>query len=75
MATTEHTKPGRQFRKTSPDSKHSEPWKRHIILQLKHRDKAQKIAFQDVIRSYVNLLERCAQSAVITQGLLSSPRY
>ncbi|KAF7700105.1 protein Atg16l2 [Silurus meridionalis] len=74
MATTEHTKPGRQFRKTSPDSEHSEPWKRHIILQLKHRDKAQKIAFQDVIRSYVNLLERCAQSAVITQGLLSSPR-
>ncbi|KAF4086105.1 hypothetical protein AMELA_G00102960 [Ameiurus melas] len=74
MATTECTKPGRQFTKTSPDPQHSEPWKRHIIRQLKYRDKAQKIVFQDVIRSYVKLLERCAQSAVITQGLISSPR-
>ncbi|MCI4385922.1 hypothetical protein PGIGA_G00056280 [Pangasianodon gigas] len=74
MATTEFTKPGRQFTKTSPDPKHCEPWKRHIIRQLKYRDKAQKIVFQDVIRSYVNLLERCAQRALITQGLRSPPR-
>ncbi|XP_053502272.1 protein Atg16l2 isoform X2 [Ictalurus furcatus] len=74
MATTECTKPGRQFTKTSPDPQHSEPWKRHIVRQLKYRDKAQKIVFQDVIRSYVKLLERCAQSAVITKGLISSPR-
>lgn len=28
-----------------------ETWKRHIIRQLKHRDKSQKKNFQDVIRS------------------------
>ncbi|XP_060800079.1 protein Atg16l2 isoform X2 [Neoarius graeffei] len=74
MASTESTKPGVQLTKTSPDSKQSEPWKRHIIRQLKYRDKAQKLVFQDVIQSYVNLLEHCAQSALITQGLLSPPR-
>ncbi|XP_062328212.1 protein Atg16l2 [Osmerus eperlanus] len=45
-------------------------WKRHIILQLKHRDKSQKTIFQDVIRSYINLLERSNQKAFITKGIL-----
>ncbi|KAG9265088.1 autophagy-related protein 16-2-like [Astyanax mexicanus] len=66
MAATEPEKP---VCRKSPES-----WKRHIIRQLKSRDKAQKILFQDVIRSYVNLLERCTQKAFITKGILSATR-
>ncbi|TSN57727.1 Beta-arrestin-1 [Bagarius yarrelli] len=74
MASTECRNPGRDLTKLSPDPKHCESWKRHIIRQLKYRDKAQKIGFQDVIRSYVNLLDRFAQRALITQSLFSPSR-
>ncbi|XP_062408643.1 protein Atg16l2-like isoform X1 [Sardina pilchardus] len=50
-----------------------ETWKRHIIKQLKHRDKAQKKNFQDVIRSYINLLERTKQRALILGSLARPP--
>ncbi|XP_043928666.1 protein Atg16l2-like isoform X2 [Protopterus annectens] len=33
-------------------------WKRHIIRQLKHRDRTQKYMYQDLIKSYNKLLER-----------------
>ncbi|XP_030633811.1 ATG16 autophagy related 16-like 2 [Chanos chanos] len=56
----------------SSDPKKTESWKRHIIRQLKQRDKSQKIIFQDVIRSYLNLLERSKQRALITKGILGS---
>ncbi|GAA6097415.1 protein Atg16l2 [Tachysurus ichikawai] len=71
MDTTECT---RLFPKPNLDPKHPETWKRHILRQLKYRDKAQKIAFQDVIRSYMNLRERCEQRALITQSLISPSR-
>ncbi|KAJ8371464.1 hypothetical protein AAFF_G00310360 [Aldrovandia affinis] len=50
----------------------ADKWKRHIIRQLKLRDRSQKIMFQDVILSYVKLLERSHQRALIAQGILGS---
>ncbi|XP_063061843.1 protein Atg16l2-like [Engraulis encrasicolus] len=50
-----------------------ETWKRHIIRQLKHRDKSQKKNFQDVIRSYVSLLERTKQKALILGSVARPP--
>ncbi|KAJ8368714.1 hypothetical protein SKAU_G00087420 [Synaphobranchus kaupii] len=50
----------------------AEKWKRHIIRQLKLRDRSQKIMFQDVILSYIKLLERSHQKALITEGILGS---
>ncbi|XP_045074463.1 protein Atg16l2 isoform X3 [Coregonus clupeaformis] len=52
--------------------KTADSWKRHVIRQLKHRDKYQKAMFQDVIRSYINLLEKSNQRAIITKGILGS---
>ncbi|XP_019903444.1 autophagy-related protein 16-2 isoform X3 [Esox lucius] len=52
--------------------KTADSWKRDIIRQLKHRDKSQKSMFQDVIRSYISLLERTNQQALITKGILGS---
>ncbi|XP_036817979.1 protein Atg16l2 isoform X2 [Oncorhynchus mykiss] len=52
--------------------KTADSWKRHIIRQLKHRDKYQKAMFQDVILAYINLLERSNQRALITKGILGS---
>ncbi|XP_045580832.1 protein Atg16l2 isoform X1 [Salmo salar] len=52
--------------------KTDDSWKRHIIRQLKHRDKYQKAMFQDVILAYINLLERSNQRALITKGILGS---
>ncbi|KAJ8280307.1 hypothetical protein GJAV_G00053010 [Gymnothorax javanicus] len=49
-----------------------EKWKRDIVRQLKLRDRFQKIMFQDVILSYVKLLERSHQKASIAQGILGS---
>ncbi|KAK1168179.1 autophagy-related protein 16-2-like isoform X1 [Acipenser oxyrinchus oxyrinchus] len=49
-------------------NKTSEKWKRHIVLQLRRRDKTQKFMFQDVISSYIKLLDRSNQKAQITQG-------
>ncbi|XP_076833513.1 ATG16 autophagy related 16-like 2 [Brachyhypopomus gauderio] len=74
MATSECGEPERRFGRTRSDSQHTEAWKRHIIRQLKYRDKAQKTLFQDLIRSYLSLLERCTQKAFITKGLLSVTR-
>ncbi|XP_036393340.1 protein Atg16l2 [Megalops cyprinoides] len=50
----------------------AEKWKRHIVRQLKHRDRSQKIMFQDVILSYIKLLERSHQRTLITQGIFGS---
>ncbi|XP_048837764.1 protein Atg16l2-like isoform X2 [Brienomyrus brachyistius] len=50
----------------------ADPWKHHIIHQLKLRDRTQKIMFQEVIRSYVRLLERSNQRILIAQGMLGS---
>ncbi|KAJ7990117.1 hypothetical protein DPEC_G00296990 [Dallia pectoralis] len=52
--------------------KPADSWKRHIIRQLKHRDKCDKWMFQDVIRAYISLLERTSQQALITKGILGS---
>ncbi|XP_041115017.1 protein Atg16l2-like isoform X2 [Polyodon spathula] len=49
-------------------NKTSDKWKRHIVLQLRHRDKTQKFMFQDVINSYIKLLDRSNQKAQFTQG-------
>ncbi|XP_062872301.1 protein Atg16l2 [Trichomycterus rosablanca] len=65
---------GKQFGRTRSESKRLEPWKRHIIGQLKHRDQAQKIRFQDLICSYLNLLEHCTRNTLIAKGLFSFPR-
>lgn len=66
---------GQRFRRRSPAAaSRFEPWKRHIIRQLKSRDLAQKIRFQDLILSYLNLLERNTHNVLITRGLLSPPR-
>ncbi|XP_023663002.1 protein Atg16l2-like isoform X2 [Paramormyrops kingsleyae] len=50
----------------------ADPWKHHIIHQLKLRDRTQKIMFQEVIRSYVTLLEKSNQRILIAQGILGS---
>ncbi|XP_031428997.1 protein Atg16l2 isoform X2 [Clupea harengus] len=50
-----------------------ETWKRHIIRQLKHRDKTQNKNFQDVIRSYISLLERTKQRALILGSMARPP--
>ncbi|XP_042369775.1 protein Atg16l2 [Plectropomus leopardus] len=45
----------------------AETWKRHIIGQLKHRDRSQHAKFQDLIRLYTQLLEKTS----LTKGMLS----
>ncbi|XP_029111446.1 ATG16 autophagy related 16-like 2 isoform X2 [Scleropages formosus] len=50
----------------------ADAWKHHIIRQLKHRDRAQKTLYQDLIRSYIKLLEKSNQKVFIAQGLLGS---
>ncbi|XP_028857352.1 ATG16 autophagy related 16-like 2 isoform X3 [Denticeps clupeoides] len=50
-------------------SKDGEAWRRHIIRQLKLRDRFQKIRFQDVIRAYFRLQERTNQRATILQSV------
>ncbi|KAG7479720.1 autophagy-related protein 16-2-like isoform X1 [Solea senegalensis] len=43
-------------------------WKRHIVRQLKHRDRNQHAMFQDLINFYTQLLDK----ASLTKGILSS---
>jgi len=38
-------------RATNSELKQSETWKRHIIRQLKHRNRTQTSVFQDIIDS------------------------
>ncbi|XP_064157465.1 protein Atg16l2 isoform X1 [Anguilla rostrata] len=64
--------PSEAGRLSSTTETTAEKWKRHIIRQLKLRDRSQKIMFQDVILSYVKLLERSHQKALIAQGILGS---
>lgn len=45
----------------------AESWKRHIIGELKLRDRSQHARFQDVIRLYTQLLEKSS----LTKGMLS----
>ncbi|XP_008286252.1 autophagy-related protein 16-1 [Stegastes partitus] len=45
----------------------AEPWKGHIVRQLKHRDRRQHAMFQDLIRCYSQLLEKTS----LAKGLLS----
>ncbi|XP_054868525.1 protein Atg16l2 isoform X2 [Amphiprion ocellaris] len=45
----------------------SQPWRRHIVRQLQHRDRRQQAMFQDLIRCYSRLLEKTS----LAQGLLS----
>ncbi|XP_040901578.1 protein Atg16l2 isoform X2 [Toxotes jaculatrix] len=45
----------------------AETWKRHIIRQLKHRDRSQHAMFQDLIRLYTQLLEKTS----LAKGILS----
>ncbi|KAM9319113.1 ATG16 autophagy related 16-like 2 isoform 2-T2 [Pholidichthys leucotaenia] len=42
-------------------------WKRHIVRQLKHRDRSQHTMFQDLIRFYTELLEKSS----LAKGILS----
>ncbi|XP_026119206.1 autophagy-related protein 16-2-like [Carassius auratus] len=55
-----------------PELKQSEAWKRHIIRQLKYRNRTQTSVFQDLIESYHSLLEKTNQRALITKGILGS---
>ncbi|XP_050985208.1 protein Atg16l2 [Labeo rohita] len=50
----------------------NETWKRHIIRQLKYRNRTQTSVFQDIIESYHSLLEKSKQRALITKGILGS---
>ncbi|XP_034404597.1 uncharacterized protein LOC117741582 isoform X2 [Cyclopterus lumpus] len=45
----------------------TEPWKRSIVVQLKHRDLDQHARFQDLIRFYTRLLEKTS----LEKGILS----
>ncbi|XP_029964133.1 ATG16 autophagy related 16-like 2 isoform X2 [Salarias fasciatus] len=45
----------------------AEPWRDHIICQLKHRDRNQHVMFQDLIRFYSRLLEKTS----LTSGILN----
>ncbi|XP_068561219.1 protein Atg16l2 isoform X2 [Cebidichthys violaceus] len=45
----------------------TETWRRHIVGQLKHRDRNQHHRFQDLIRFYTRLLEKTS----LTKGILS----
>ncbi|XP_039601574.1 protein Atg16l2-like isoform X2 [Polypterus senegalus] len=49
----------------STDKQSSRPveWKRHIIRQLKRRDKSQMFMYQDLIKSYSRLLEKSYYNA------------
>ncbi|XP_018103379.2 protein Atg16l2 [Xenopus laevis] len=48
-------------------------WKRHIIGQLKHRDRNQKGRFQDVIQSYNKLLEKSSLLKQLTENIQTEP--
>ncbi|XP_061576007.1 protein Atg16l2-like isoform X2 [Cololabis saira] len=43
-----------------------QPWRRHIVLQLRDRDQNQRTGFQDLIRIYSRLLEKTS----LTKGIL-----
>ncbi|XP_023817783.1 autophagy-related protein 16-2 isoform X2 [Oryzias latipes] len=47
----------------------AEPWRRHVIRQLRHRDRTQSSMFQDLIRLYTQILEKTS----LTKGMLSGP--
>ncbi|KAL6104895.1 atg16l2 [Pungitius sinensis] len=49
-------------------SRSAEAWKRHIVGQLKHRDRSQHDRYQELIRFYTRLLEKTR----LTKGILSS---
>ncbi|XP_066555222.1 ATG16 autophagy related 16-like 2 [Amia ocellicauda] len=72
MAASETSESARAAERLGPTTKTPERWKRHIVRQLNHRDRSQKLMFQDVIGSYIRLLEKSQQRAQITQGLLGS---
>ncbi|KTG44864.1 hypothetical protein cypCar_00013600 [Cyprinus carpio] len=59
-------------RARNSELKQSETWKRHIIRQLKYRNRTQTSVFQDIIESYHSLLEKSNQRALITKGILGS---
>ncbi|XP_016327374.1 autophagy-related protein 16-2-like isoform X2 [Sinocyclocheilus anshuiensis] len=59
-------------RARNSELKQSETWKRHIIRQLKYRNRTQTSVFQDIIESYYSLLEKSKQRALITKGILGS---
>ncbi|XP_024132663.1 protein Atg16l2 isoform X2 [Oryzias melastigma] len=44
-----------------------EVWKRHVVRQLKHRDRTQSSMFQDLTRFYTRVLEKTS----LTKGILS----
>ncbi|XP_042595967.1 protein Atg16l2 [Cyprinus carpio] len=59
-------------RARNSELKQIETWKRHIIRQLKYRNRTQTSVFQDLIESYHSLLEKSKQRALITKGILGS---
>ncbi|XP_077961706.1 ATG16 autophagy related 16-like 2 isoform X1 [Gasterosteus aculeatus] len=62
---------GRDAAPALPRARSTEAWKRHIVGQLKHRDRSQHDRYQDLIRFYNRLLEKTR----LTKGILSgSPR-
>ncbi|TRY85154.1 hypothetical protein DNTS_006349 [Danionella cerebrum] len=50
----------------------SERWKRHIIRELRCRNRSQTSLFQEIIRSYHSLLEKSKHGALITRGLMGT---
>eukprot|EP00079_Xenopus_tropicalis_P018399 XP_004919970.1 PREDICTED: autophagy-related protein 16-2 isoform X2 [Xenopus tropicalis] len=48
-------------------------WKRHIIRQLKHRDRTQNARFHDVIHSYNKLLEKSTLLKQLTETIQTEP--
>ncbi|KAM8905058.1 ATG16 autophagy related 16-like 2 isoform 2-T2 [Spinachia spinachia] len=50
-----------------------ETWKRHIVGQLKHRDRSQHDRYQELIRFYTRLLEKTRLTKGILSGSLRRP--
>ncbi|XP_026138607.1 ATG16 autophagy related 16-like 2 isoform X3 [Carassius auratus] len=59
-------------RARNSELKQIETWKRHVIRQLKYRNRTQTSVFQELIQSYHSLLEKSKQRALITKGILGS---
>ncbi|XP_021023575.1 autophagy-related protein 16-2 isoform X1 [Mus caroli] len=49
-------------------------WKRHIVRQLRHRDRTQKALFLELVPAYNNLLEKAELLAKFSEKLKSEPK-
>nr|XP_023394759.1 autophagy-related protein 16-2-like [Loxodonta africana] len=49
------------------------PWKRHIVLQLRQRDRTQKALFLELMPAYNRLLEKAELLAQFSEKLQPEP--